>query len=214
MLCRQLSSKPSAVFGGCMILGLGFCGSLKAQTIRGLVADAETGDPIVSAEIVATGAGGLESRTVSDSAGTFSIPVSRKGSYLLRVTALGYHPADSTTVEIEQTWQQVRVFVRLAKAPLEIEGITVIARGLDERHRATIGGFRERHASAFDVGPSRVLSISDPEMKSSFDVGDVLKWFQADRRGCTVVYIDGRLSPGWVAEVEFLEYIRECLVRE
>jgi len=205
MLFRNLTGKPGMMVGWLVILGLFPGGLLYAQTIRGTVADAVSGAPVVSAEIVAIGGDGFEARTLSDSVGAFSIPVSGKGRYSLRVTALGYHPSDSTTVELEQWWQQVRVFVRLATAPLEIEGITVIARGFDERHRATIGGFRVRHATALRVGPSRVVSNSDPEMKSSFDVGDVLKWFQADRRGCTVLYIDGKLRPGWTDELELLE---------
>lgn len=177
---------------------------LGAQTIRGRTVDAENGGPVPRADVLVEGVDGFQGKTTSDSTGSFGVRVPGGGRYLLSVKALGYRPVDSSVVVVERSWQQVEIVVRLSASPLEIEGISVVARGLDLRHRATLGGFRERHQESLSVGSARVVSSRDPEMTTSFDVGDVLKWFPVKKRKCVVVYIDGKVAPGWSPEVDLL----------
>jgi len=171
--------------------------ALEAQSIRGRVVDADGGAPILNAEIRITREDGFEGSSLSDSLGAFAVRLPGGGEFQVIASSLGYAPSDPVIVEVESWWQLVEIVVSLAKAPIELEGIVVVARGLDLRHRATIAGFRERHAEALDVGPARVVSSDDPEMKTAFDVADVLKWFPVKGGRCTVIYIDGKVSIGW-----------------
>lgn len=58
-----------------------------AQSLRGTVLDRETGAPVPNARLVLlSDAGTPVSRTLSDSAGHFSIPVALKGFYSLEVS--------------------------------------------------------------------------------------------------------------------------------
>lgn len=169
---------------------------LHAQSIRGRVLDGEVGGPIAAAEVVVSRPGGeLVERTRTDSVGAFVVRLERAGGYWIRAEALGYEPGDSSWVAIESPNDMVEVELRLAAGPLDIEGFTVVARGLDLRHRATFGGFLERHATALDVGSARVLAASDPEMATAGNVGDVLTWLPTQRAKCTVVYVDGVVQP-------------------
>lgn len=167
-----------------------------AQSIRGRVLDALQGTGIPGAEVVVSRPGGvLAARVRSDSTGAFVVRLDRAEGVWIRAAAFGYAPGDSSWVSIESAIEMVEVELRLAPGPLEVEGLTVVARGLDLRHRATFEGFLDRHATALDVGSARVLSIEDPEMATAGNVGDVLTWLPTERAGCTVVYVDGVVQP-------------------
>lgn len=169
---------------------------LHAQSIRGRVLDGEGGGPIAAAQVVVSRPGGeLVERALADSAGAFVVRLERAGGYWIRAEALGYEPGDSSWIDIVSPMDMVEVELRLTTGPLEIEGFTVVAQGLDLRHRATFAGFRERHATALDVGSARVLAASDPEMSTAGNVGDVLTWLPTERAKCTVVFVDGVVQP-------------------
>lgn len=201
-----------------VVLTLLVCASpvtVRAQSIRGRVIDATRSGPVVNAEVRVVGRAGFAASLLTDSGGRFSFRLPEKGRYVLRATSLGYVPSDSAVVDVEQSWQQVEVIIRLATSPIEIAGISVVARGLELRHRATFPGFLERHQSALRVGPARVVAKGDPVMQSAFNIGDLLKWFPK-RRGCTVVYVDGKVNPGWsdaervaVLDIAGIEFYRD-----
>ncbi len=167
-----------------------------AQSIRGKVLDAGQGGGIPAADVVVSRPGGrLVARVRTDSTGAFVVRLDEAEGVWVRASALGYTPGDSSWVSLESVTEMVEVELRLAPGPLEIEGFTIVARGLDLRHRATFAGFLDRHETALDVGSARVLSIDDPEMATAGNVGDVLKWLPTERAGCTVVYVDGIAQP-------------------
>lgn len=176
---------------------------LEGQSIRGRVLDATRGSPVAAAEIEVAGLGGYEKVAVTDSSGAFAVRVPEAGWYTLRATSLGYEPSDSTMVEVERWSEQIEVLIRLATSPIQLEGITVVARGLELRHRATFGGFVERHRDALDVGSSRLFASEDPEMRTAFDVGDVLEWVNVAEK-CTVIHVDGRVAPSWADFVDIV----------
>lgn len=193
---RSRGVPPSFVVG-LALAGLAACAApLDAQSIRGRVLDATTAAGLPSAEVVVSRPGGrLVERASADSSGAFVVRLDGAGGYWIRAEALGYEPGDSSWVALEGPNDMVEVELRLAVGPLDIEGFTVVARGLDLRHRATFGGFLERHATALDVGSARVLAASDPEMATAGNVGDVLTWLPTERAKCTVVYVDGVVQP-------------------
>lgn len=178
---------------------------LVAQSILGRVVDGVSGNPIAGVVVEIQGPNGFEFRSVTGSSGEFRVRVPRSGRYDLRAGAFGYLPADSLqSVEVRRYSEQVEVVIRLAAAPMELEGITIVARGLDLRHRGTFEGFRERRKHALKVGFSRVLSSEDPIMQTAFDVEDVLRWLPVDQEKCTVIYVDGKLAPGWADDVHLV----------
>jgi hypothetical protein len=133
----------------------------------------------------------------SDSLGSFLVRLPDAGVYWVTASALGYVSPDTAYVRVENWWEMVELRLRLSAEPLEVEGFTVVGRGMEPRHQATYEGFLVRHETAPAVGRSRVVSIDDPIMKTSAHVGDVLQWFDAAGRDCTVVYVDGRVRTGW-----------------
>lgn len=191
---RRPRSLPSTLLSLAVLLAT--VAPVSAQSIRGRVLDAEQGSGIPAAEVIVSRPGGvLAARVQSDSTGAFVVRLREAAGFWIRAAALGYTPGDSSWVSLESAMEMVEVELRLAPGPLAVEGLTIVARGLDLRHRATFGGFLDRHTTALDVGSARVLSIDDPEMATAGNVGDVLKWLPTERAGCTVVWVDGVVQP-------------------
>jgi hypothetical protein len=165
--------------------------------VSGKVLDATLGAAIPTAEVVVSGPDGYRAQLMTDSLGSFKVRLPAAGSYWLRASALGYFMPDSAEVTLEHSRELVEVHLHLSVEPLAVEGITVVSRGLELRHLATFEGFLERRKTARSVGPARVVSIEDPIMRTSAHVGDLLQWFPTERRGCTVVYVDGLVRSGW-----------------
>lgn len=179
------------------VFGVIFPTQVCSQTVRGQVLDANLEAAIPAAEVVVSGSEGYRIQLLTDSLGSFTVRLPAAGSYWLRASALGYAMSDSAAVTLEHNRELVEVQLRLSVEPLTVEGFTVVSRGLELRHQATFEGFIERHESAPSVGPARVVSIEDPIMAASAHVGEVLQWFPVERRGCTVVFVDGRVRTGW-----------------
>jgi len=173
---------------------------LHGQTVQGMVIDATTSAPIPNAEINVTRIDEWGGRTRSDSLGTFVLRLPKSGAYRIQASALGYARSASASIDLSSDTESVEVLLRLSPEPIAIEGLTVLSRGLELRHRATFLGFQVRHADALRVGLARVVSKDDPEMRNAFDVADVLQWFptgkNTGRRACLVVYVDGKVLPG------------------
>ena len=166
-----------------------------AQSIRGLVRDAESDILVASAEVTVSRDGAIVARALTDSTGTFMVRLERDGRYWIQASGLGYLPGDSAEVFIENRREMVEVVLLLSAVPLEIEGLTVVARGLDLRHRKTYPGFLERARDALDVGGARVITRDHPVLATAGNVRDVLTWLPTERARCTVVYVDGIRQP-------------------
>lgn len=175
---------------------VGLATPVSSQSIVGQVVDAESGRPVAGALVEAYGRDDRGTGTTGEG-GQFRILLREGGEYLLRVSHFGYASRDSLRVRIDGRTREVQVEVELSVRPLPLEGLTVLARGMDLRHRATLEGFRARHETALDVGRARVLDRNDPEIATAFDIGDVMKWLPTHGVRCIVYFVDGVLSPGW-----------------
>jgi hypothetical protein len=114
--------------------------------LRGTVHDASTSESVTGASIRLEGPGGTGlARRVTGADGTFSFLLRGPGPFRLRVERIGYRP---TTVD--EIWSTGRtlpdVAVRLALAPVELEGVTATGRGA--ARSPTLAGFERRRHSA------------------------------------------------------------------
>ncbi len=99
-------------------------------TVRGTVADAQSGQPMGNAQIAVWSAADstLVTGAVARPDGTFRIDGLRPGRYYLRVSALGYSTATTPTVAISPQAREADVgAVRLAAGAIQLEGLTVTA---------------------------------------------------------------------------------------
>jgi len=188
------SGRHALLRGACLAaMLLLFPSTATAQSIRGHVLDAATGDPVVNAEVIALGPNAETASAVSNADGRFVVRLPSAGDWTVGASSLGYLASAPLEVELEGTWQQVEVVVRLSSAPIELEGITVVARGMELRHRASWAGFQERRENALSVGPNRIVTRDDGPMKGVFDLADVIRWFPDPNR-CVAYFIDGKFT--------------------
>lgn len=110
----------------------------------------------------------------------------------LTASLIGYAPSEPATVSVEGSGRFVEVEIRLAREAIELEGLTVTARGFELRHRATIEGFYERQRDAPRVGSRRLYLGDDPMVRSAADIPTLLRNAFLGSRGCLITYIDGR----------------------
>jgi Carboxypeptidase regulatory-like domain len=182
------------------------------QSIAGTVRDAESGAPIVRADVWLVPPAGPPQQLTADSLGRFLFRLPNEGRYRLRATALGYRPAEETDVDVGPR-DIVDVVLMMSPTPVELEGIRVLGRRVDPRHLATWDGFLARRETAHTVGPERIVVRTDPEMRGAMRVSDVLQWFP-HARGCVVYFLDGIERRGWdfedmsAAHFEGVEYYR------
>ncbi len=103
-------------------------GALSAQeSIRGIVAEIETADPIGGAVVSLLGSdSALHAMVLSDSLGWFEVGIPRVGSYVLRVNRIGYQPTRSGVIAVPAD-AVVEVRVNLTPDPLMLEAVTVRA---------------------------------------------------------------------------------------
>jgi hypothetical protein len=103
-------------------------GPVAAQTVRGRVLDAGSGEPVAGAAVQVLDAG---SRTVqrarAASDGTFTLRLRVGGSYRLRGDRAGYGPSTSGALEVGAR-DTVAVELRMAEQALTIDPLTVTAR--------------------------------------------------------------------------------------
>ncbi len=104
---------------------LGFAGGGAAQTVRGIVTDASTGDALALATVNLISAGdGQVASALTTEDGFFSLAADAEGVFLLRSTALGYAPTRLGPIELRS--EELRVVeVPMDPAPLGIEGLVV-----------------------------------------------------------------------------------------
>ncbi len=170
---------------------------LAGQVVVGRVLDAQSNSVVSTAQVLIWEPEAQWRRElVSDVGGRFTIALPAGGAYRMLVTALGYQSSDTIPVVLSPG-EQLTVDVVLAIQALAISGLVVQTQGFELRHRASIDGFRERLKSAHRVGPARLLDSMDPVFRSAFSVGDLMKWFPADRSSCVRLFIDGIEQRHW-----------------
>ncbi|TVP54719.1 MAG: TonB-dependent receptor [Gemmatimonadales bacterium] len=101
---------------------------LDAQTpetgrITGQVIDLESGQPLPGAQILVDGSG---SGILAGVSGRFQLDAVPAGTRVLRVQYLGYRPAQLESVEV-RAGETTRIEIRLERAAIEVEGISVVA---------------------------------------------------------------------------------------
>jgi hypothetical protein len=183
-----VSLKSAAVMGGLAL----FASGAEAQSIAGVVTDAESGAPLPDVAVVVRGSNVDPVTSMSGADGRFRLTLPEPGRFEITASLLGYRPSDTLSVLVGSA-EEVTVLIQLSVRPVEIEGVTVVAKGLELRHRRTYAGFLERRKSAIRVGPARVVTHEDPEMVAAYDVQSVLNWFPP--AGCLVIYLDGIHQP-------------------
>ena len=118
-----------------------------AQTLRGRVLDASTGQPVAGATVTATTAEGRRAaRAATGPDGAFSLQLRRAGPHRLSAERLGYRAATSGALDV-QTRETVEVELRLSTADVVLDPLRVTARAEPARDRrlATTGFYdRER----------------------------------------------------------------------
>lgn len=171
-----------------------------AQTVTGTVLDVDTGAPVSGvALLLRNELDNVVARAETGEDGRFTLAARSAGDHVLEVERLGYAPVPSHPVSLDR--EIVEVEIRISRAPIEIEPVTVTARRHDPRHDATLDGMLARHEQLPPVGPRRVALASGPEFVGAMSVDHVLRWFGS--RGCAIVYRDGMLvhSPEFVQQL-------------
>jgi hypothetical protein len=140
---------------------------LPAQTVLGMVRD-ESGGSVTGAEVVLLGASGVERlRTVSDSAGVFSMRGVDAGEYRLHVSFIGFRSVDSEPIRVG-IGETVTVEVMLATTVIPGEPIIVTARSADPRHSAC-------HERRLTRGQGRFITRADIERTPHARTTDLLR---------------------------------------
>ena len=111
---------------------LSFCLYAFAQsgTITGTITDAETGEPVISANIFIPS---IERGAATDVDGEFTIDNVQTGTYTLRITYVGYKQA-SRDVEVGSGTTTVNI--ELEQALIGLDDVVVTAQGIEREKRA------------------------------------------------------------------------------
>ena len=90
-----------------LVLTIVFCGAteLQAQSLRGTVADAMTGEPLIGATVKIAELD--KAGTVTDADGKFRLDVSRGGQYTVETRYIGYEPSIQKEVQIVGVKEEV-----------------------------------------------------------------------------------------------------------
>jgi carboxypeptidase family protein len=146
-----------------------------AQTVRGLVFDAVTGDPVPLATIsLLSERGERVASVLTSDEGFFSIDADGEGRFLVRSVALGYRPAREGPIELKEDGLHVVEF-RMTPAPVDLEGLVVEGeRSGSVGNNLTQRGFWERYEEGRGqfLTPTEVLAsdaVFTPQLLRSLD---------------------------------------------
>jgi hypothetical protein len=174
--------------------------ALRAQSLRGLVLDSTSGNPVRGATVMVYEGRRVLADVKPDSAGVFDIALAPSGDMVLHVTALGF---DDFTIRLQRRMHPLTV--RLHPAPLTVEGVSVTAQrrdpylnlsGFYQRQRREIGTFIDRE-QIDKTNPRRITdlfrSVAGARIVprgANFEV--VSRRFSSGRGMCLpMVYLDG-----------------------
>lgn len=120
---------------------------IHAQTVRGVVSDRGTYEPISSSTVrLVHASGDTVAHTISNEQGYFSLSADREGDFYLIASALGYRSVQSEVVPLGEGDVKVIELDMEAQA-VPIEGLRVETEGGEPELRGLVGtGFYERAA--------------------------------------------------------------------
>lgn len=133
-------------------------GSVSAQEIRGRVMEVVSEAPLGSAVVTAIDADStVVGLALSDSAGAFALTVPEDVTGRVRVERLGYTTVETVVLELGSL-EAVPLEVRLRPQPIELEGVTGVARLELNRN---VKGFLRRERTGFGayMGPAEIAEI-------------------------------------------------------
>jgi hypothetical protein len=176
---------------------------LAAQTVRGKVVDARTGEGVPEAAVLALTTGGRRTgQARTDAGGKFSLPVRTPGEVRLQVDRTGYRQTltDPMPVAAQET---IDVELSVSAAALTIAPLRVTARVEPPKRRALeLNGFYERERR----GIGTFLRREEIERHGDFTLAQVLsrvpgtairyirvhQYIYFPRNGCNpLVFLDG-----------------------
>lgn len=133
---------------------------LGAQTLRGVVSEPATYEPIEGATVmlIDTSADTV-ARTITEERGFFSLDAPESGDYYLIASALGYGPVRSDPVRLEDDAVQI-VELDMSARPIPVEGVLVETEGGEPEIPGLAGtGFYDRLADGWGefLTPGEVL---------------------------------------------------------
>lgn len=185
---------------------------VSAQTIAGVVLERE-GEREIDGALVTllTLSGDSVESALTDAWGSFEVSAPEAGEYLLAASAWGFETTIASSVFTLDRDGRMEVEFRIPRAPIEIEGINVLADpAVVREHKLVKNGFVERARLGFgrflgpvDIEESAAYSTTDLLTRSGRV--DAISRFGGDRilmrgaRGPCVphVYVDGiRVSVG------------------
>ncbi len=120
----------TAVLGLLIVVGSGL-GVAKAQTVAGSAVDAQSGEPLLFANVVLVRAADTTqiTGTSSDAEGRFKFRKMAPGRYFIQISTLGYHLANSAAFDIRGKNDSVALPpVRLSPTSLQLQEVEVRAR--------------------------------------------------------------------------------------
>jgi hypothetical protein len=209
---------------GVVVIGLLWSASAKAQSVRGRILDAETGQGIPSVKVTLLQGDNRKkiAEVLTNSRGAFALGAVATGPHRLQTSHIGYASVTTDPFAINND-EQVVVDVKVSVSAVALDPLTIVARRRDPAHEATEEGMYARRLTLPPLGLRRVMLPFDPEMQGAIDVNDVIRsnFPQTSRRPCTVVYWNGQLvadtamANQWmetsVSELEAVEFYRNAI---
>lgn len=206
-----------------LVLAVLWAGSASAQSVRGRILDAETGQGIPGVKVtLIQGDRKRIAEVLTNSTGAFALGATATGQHRLQTSHIGYASVTTDAFTINNN-EQVVVDVKVSVSVVALEPLTVVARRQDPANDATEEGMYARRLTLPPLGLRRVMLPFDPEMQGAIDVNDVIRsnFPQTRRRPCTVVYWNGQIvqdtamANQWletsVSELEAVEYYRNAI---
>ncbi len=187
----------------------------RAQTIRGVVLEEGTTDPIQGATIQLLGPDStLRAAVMSDDKGWFQLSAEKEGSYLLRPSHPSYAATRTDSVSVGRH-EIVTVVLRMGRAPIPLEPLVVAARsrhplaGFYERaERGGLGRFIHREYIEHRVAalPSQLLMMTPGIRLTRSDdrMSNFITMSGATGRCTPNIYLDGLPVPPGLTTIDDL----------
>jgi hypothetical protein len=138
--------------------------ALTAQSVRGRVVDAETGQGVVDVEVVLRRGRISDDRAITDSLGLFHLKGRVEADYRVEASHVAYERA-ATPLHIGAE-EILVVDLRVSRGVVQLDPLTITARARDPRHDATYEGLYARRSDFPRVGGRRAVLYTDLEMRA------------------------------------------------
>ena len=160
-----------AALGVATVLGsLGWAASVSAQTIRGRLVDAESGQPIdLGLVIMLTEELDSITSTITNESGMFEVTSPEPGGMVLVASAWGYHETLDGIFDVG-TGSSMTVEFRIRPRPLPIDSLVVLLDRPVQQHELVRNGFVRRS----ERGLGHFITPHDIEESSAFSTEALL----------------------------------------